>query len=360
MATSDTSGQVEPLPQQVDADEHVELAEAQVAHDLDPLDGVDVGVEIAHPHAQLEEIVGEVFGHLLGQRRDQDAIALRHPAVDLLQQIVDLALGRLDDDFGVDEARRPHDLLDHLLRDLDLVGARCRREKHHLGHALDELVEAQRAVVGRGRQPEAVLDEHLLAAAVALVLAVELGHGHVALVDDDEEVLREVVEQRVGRFARAATVDRTRVVLDAVAVADLLHHLEVVLRAHAQPLGLEQLALALEVGEPLLQLGLDAHDGLLHPLFAGDVVRGREHDELLERLHALARERIDDGDLLDLVAEQLDAHGRLVVRRVDLDGVAADAEGAAHEVHVVAVVVHVDELAQDRPLVSLLPGLRTR
>ena len=35
-------GQVEALPQQVDADEHVELAEAQVAQDLDALDGVDV------------------------------------------------------------------------------------------------------------------------------------------------------------------------------------------------------------------------------------------------------------------------------------------------------------------------------
>ena len=35
-------GQVEPLAQQVDADQHVELAEAQVAQDLDPLDGVDL------------------------------------------------------------------------------------------------------------------------------------------------------------------------------------------------------------------------------------------------------------------------------------------------------------------------------
>ena len=35
-------GQVEPLAQQVDADQHVELAEPQVAQDLDPLEGVDV------------------------------------------------------------------------------------------------------------------------------------------------------------------------------------------------------------------------------------------------------------------------------------------------------------------------------
>ena len=40
-------GQVEALAEQVDADEHVELAEAQVAEDLDPLDGVDVRVQVA-------------------------------------------------------------------------------------------------------------------------------------------------------------------------------------------------------------------------------------------------------------------------------------------------------------------------
>ena len=50
-------------------------------------------------------------------------------------------------------------------------------------------------------QPEAVLDEHVLAAAVALVLAVQLGHGLVALVDDDQEVVGEVVEQGERRLA---------------------------------------------------------------------------------------------------------------------------------------------------------------
>ena len=86
------------------------------------------------------------------------------------------------------------------------------------------------------------------------------GTADVALVDDEEEVLREEVEQRVRRLARAPAVDRRRVVLDAVAEPDLLHHLEVVLGAHAEPLRLEQLALLLEVGQPLLQLGLDALD----------------------------------------------------------------------------------------------------
>ena len=40
-----------------------------------------------------------------------------------------------------------------------------------------------------------MLDEDVLAAAVALELAVQLRHGDVALVDDEQEVVGEVVEQ---------------------------------------------------------------------------------------------------------------------------------------------------------------------
>ena len=128
--------------------------------------------------------------------------------------------------------------------DPQLVGARRGRHEDALVDPLEHLLERQRAVVAGRRQAEAVLDELVLAAAVALVLAVQLGHGLVALVDDEQEVVGEVVEQRERRLAEVAAVDVHRVVLDAVAVADLGHHLEVVLGAHAQALGLEQLALA--------------------------------------------------------------------------------------------------------------------
>ncbi len=65
-----------PFAQQVDADQHVELAQAQVADDLDALDRVDVGVQVAHLDAVLGEVVGQVLGHALGQRGDQHALVL--------------------------------------------------------------------------------------------------------------------------------------------------------------------------------------------------------------------------------------------------------------------------------------------
>ena len=174
------------------------------------------------------------------------------------------------------------------------------------------------------------------------------------LVDDAQPVVGEVVEQRVRRLVTLPTVEVHRVVLDAGAAADLAQHLEVVARAHAQPLRLEQLALPLELGEPLRELGLDALDGFGEPFLVGDVVRRREQRQTLELLDELAGERVDAEDALDLVAEELDADRVLLVRGEDLDRVAADAELVAGEAEVVALVLQLDEAAQDVALVALV------
>ena len=34
------------------------------------------GVQVAHPQALLEQVVGEVLGHLLGERGDEHPVAL--------------------------------------------------------------------------------------------------------------------------------------------------------------------------------------------------------------------------------------------------------------------------------------------
>ena len=104
-------GQVEPLAQEVDADEHVVLAEPQLADDLDPLERVDLGVEVARLDAGLEQVVGQVLGHLLRQRRDEHALARLLARADLAEQVVDLVLRRPQLDLGIDDARRPDQLL---------------------------------------------------------------------------------------------------------------------------------------------------------------------------------------------------------------------------------------------------------
>ncbi len=72
--------QIEPFAQQVDADQHIELALAQVAQDLDALQRLDLRVHVAAAHSDLAVVLGQVFGHALGQRRHQHALVLRRRA----------------------------------------------------------------------------------------------------------------------------------------------------------------------------------------------------------------------------------------------------------------------------------------
>ncbi len=109
-------GQVEPLAKQVDADEDVVLAEPQLADDLDSVERVDLGVEVARLDTRLEQVVGQVLGHLLRQRRDERALAELLAAADLVQQVVDLVLRRPQLDLGVDDPGRAHELLGDLGR----------------------------------------------------------------------------------------------------------------------------------------------------------------------------------------------------------------------------------------------------
>ena len=302
----------------------------------------------------------QLLGHLLGQRRHEHALVSVGPHPDLFEQVVDLALAGLDDDLRVDQAGRADDLLDHPVGDAHLVAARRRRQVDLLADAAEELLPPQRAVVERARQPEPVLDQCALAARVALVHRADLRHRDVRLVDDHQEVVGEVVEQRVRRLAGDPAVDVPRVVLDAVAEADLLHHLEVEAGAHAQPLGLEQLALALELGQALRELGADRDQRALQGLGAGGVVGRREDGDRVQLLDHIAGQRMQRVQRLDLVAEHLDADRVLLVDRDDLDGVAAHAELAAREVDVVALVLHVDEAAHQLVARDVLADLQRR
>ena len=75
----------------------------------------------------------------------------------------------------------------------------------------------------------------------------------------------------------------------------------------------------------------------------------------LQLARARPGERIELDDRFDLVAEERDAPGAVFeMRREELDRVAADAEGAAAEIHVGALVLKRDEVGEELALVDAL------
>ena len=112
-------------------------------------------------------------------------------------------------------------------------------------------------------------------------------------------------------------------------------------------MGLEQLALGLELGAALVELAPDLRDRALDRALLDVVVRRRPDRDVLEVVvDQLAGERVEVLQALDLVAEERRAEGRLGVGREDLERLPAHAERAAAERRVVARVLDRDELAQ--------------
>ena len=187
-------GDIQTLSQQVDTHQHVELAQSQVAHDLHTLDGIDIVVHITHLDIHALEVLGEILRHLLGEGRDQNALALLGADIDLGDQVVKLTLGRSDGDLGIEQSRGTDDLLRHdgALLQLQIAGRRA--DEHRLIQPLIELVEVQRAVIIGGRQSEAVVDQALFARVIAAVHTAHLRQCHVAFIHEQQKVLREVVE----------------------------------------------------------------------------------------------------------------------------------------------------------------------
>ena len=300
-------------------------------------------MHVVDAHALVEQVVGKVFGHALGKGGNKHTLLLCDGGLDLVDEVVNLALDGAHLDLGVQKPRRADDLLHALLADGLLVVARRRAHVDELRHAALELVEAKRTVVERRREAEAVLHQRDLARAVTLMHAADLRHRHVALVDDAEHVLGEVVDQGIGRLARLAAVEVARVVLDAVAEPHGLEHLEVVGGALCEALGLEELVGSLELGHTTLELLADSLERAANLGPLGHVVRCRPDGDGVELADDLARDVVDLGDELDLVSKEAHAQRVLGVWREHIHGISPHAEGPAREVVVVAVVLDVDE-----------------
>src|SRR4029450_7505978 len=190
-----------------------------------------------------------------------------------------------------------------------------------------ELIERQRAIIEGGGQPESVLDERFLARPISVVHAADLRHRDVALVDDDQRVLRQIVDQGRRCLPWAVTGQVPGVVLDTVTVAELAEHLDVEEGPLLEPLRLQQTVLLAEESESLAELFLDGLERAGQLARLGDVMARRVDVDPVDALQHGAAEGVDARDRIDDVAEELDPQpDRLLVRREHLDHVARHAE----------------------------------
>ena len=175
---------VEPLAQEVDAHECVEVARAQPPQDFHALYRVDVGVQVFYAHAALAQEVGNFLAHAFCQGCDEHPFAPFCGGLDFGGAVLHLSGYRADCHFGVEQACGADYLLGDGVAHGELEGGRCGGYEYRLPGEGVEFVRAQRPVVERARQPETVFDKPFFARPVAVVHAPDLRAGDVAFVDE--------------------------------------------------------------------------------------------------------------------------------------------------------------------------------
>src|SRR5262249_20136962 len=251
-------------------------------------------MEVADANTELGIIFGEILGHFLGEGGNGDALTASCSQANLVEEVIDLTADRADLDFGIDQAGWSDDLFDEFSGGLgQLIGAGSGGDENELAHSVFPLLEIERSIVHRRRQPESVFDQSALARLIAGVHTSDLGNGLMAFVDDDNCVASQIVEQCRRRLAREAAGQVSRVILDTVAIAELLEHLEVVHSPLAEALGFEELTLGYELGLPLVELGLYRFDSVPKPVLGHYIMSlGVDRDSLVS-IDDLAQEGID-------------------------------------------------------------------
>ena len=151
-------------------------------------------------------------------------------------------------------------------------------------------------------------------------------------------VRKSFVYEAEGARSGGAAVEIARIVLDTGAVAELLDHLQVVVDALAQAVGLQFLTLVAEAAALFAQVEGDLVDGRCRAFLAGHEDVGRVYVEALYLRQYHARMRVDGLYLLHLVAPEHNPQLYFLEREHDVNRVAAHAETSRQQIAVAAGV----------------------
>ncbi len=104
---------IESFAEEIDADKNIEVGRAQATQDFHALDRVDIAVQITHLQSHIAQIIRQIFGRALRQRRNENALLFFDPLPAKLNRLIDLVLERFQGDSRIEQSRWPNNLLDH-------------------------------------------------------------------------------------------------------------------------------------------------------------------------------------------------------------------------------------------------------
>ena len=313
-------------------------------------------MHISYPNSHILQIRSEILGHFFGEGGHQHPFVFGCSGLDLLDKVINLPLHRAHLNAGVQQSRGTNHLLHNLARAGSLVFPRGGRDVDHLVDPLGKLVKFQRSVVKGTGQAEAISHQAFLPGSVAVIHGPHLGQSHMAFVNKQHKILGKVVQQRMGRRAHRPPFNDPAVIFDSRAVAQLLHHLNIIHGALLKPLRLHQLVFRFKIGDPRFHLPINELNGAIHFFFGGDVVGGGPNGDVIEPPDGGTCHHIDFADAVDLISEKFHTDGSVLpIRGPDLQSIPPHPHHVSLKSNVISLIADGNE-----PCNQLIPlHLRT-
>ena len=169
---------------------------------------------------------------------------------------------------------------------LRLISGRGCGHEHHLIDMGLKLLKIQWAVIQGRRQAESIIHQCLLSRPVTEIHAADLRKRDMGLVHDNQEIIREIVEQRTRRLSRCRSHKMTGIVLDSRTEACLSHHLHIKICPFRDSLCLQKLVLTLKKGYLFFHFRKDIFRCPHHLFFRYNIVGRREDRHMFQlRFH---------------------------------------------------------------------------
>ena len=302
-------------------------------------------MQIFYADPGFPDIIRKIFRHTLCKRCDQDLVVFFYFFIDLSHKIIDLSLHWSHGDLRIKKSCRADDLLRAEKFMVRLVSGRGCGHEHHLIDMGLKLLKIQWAVIQGRRQAESIIHQCLLSRPVTEIHAADLRKRDMGLVHDDQEIIREIVEQRTRRLSRCRSHKMTGIVLDSRTEACLSHHLHIKICPFRDSLCLQKLVLTLKKGYLFFHFRKDIFRCPHHLFFRYNIVGRREDRHMFQLRFHLSGQRLDLHDPVHLVPEELDPV-RLASRisRKYFQHITSYPEASALEIHLISRVLDIDQL----------------
>ena len=178
---------------------------------------LNLRVQVFAAQARFAHVVRQILRQPLRQRRHQRALPLRRTLLRFGDEVLHLPGRRAHFNLRIDKPRRTDHLLDDFAvgdGELILPGRGGDEEAPGSTSPLNSSNRIGR-LSSRGREPETVIHQHLLAMAVAGVHGVDLRNRHVRFINDEQVIFGEVINQGVGLGPRRRAGEVAGIVFDA-------------------------------------------------------------------------------------------------------------------------------------------------